>query len=85
MVDDFLVKYKDEAAGQHLITCLKELYEITVDQAPVQKYVGITIDYQKKKRYIDISMPGYAQKALVRFGKTAVRGVESPMTYLPPN
>jgi hypothetical protein len=56
-----------------------------VDQAPVQKYVGITIDYRKDKRYIDLSMPGYVQKALVRFGKTAVRGVNSPMTYVPPN
>ncbi len=26
---------------------------------------------------------GYVQKALVRFGKTAVRGVNLPMTYLP--
>jgi len=85
VVDDFLVKYKDAAAGQHLITCLQELYQITVDQAPVQKYVGITIDYRKDKRYIDLSMPGYVQKALVRFGKTAVRGVNSPMTYVPPN
>ena len=83
VVDDFLVKYKDVAAGQHLIACLKELYEITVDMAPVQKYVGITIDYRKDKRYIDLSMPGYVQKALVRFGKTAVRGVNSPMTYVP--
>ncbi len=59
VVDDFLVKFKDEAAGQHLIACLEELYQITVDKAPIQKYVGITIDYQNLKRYIDLSMPGY--------------------------
>jgi hypothetical protein len=85
VVDDFLAKYKDTAGGQHLIAYLKELYEITVDMAPVQNYVGITIDYRKEKRYIDLSMPGYVQKALFRFGKTAFRGVNSPMTYVPPS
>jgi len=85
VVDDFLVKYKDDAAGQHLISCLQELYQITIDKGPIQKYVGITIDYQKEKKYIDLSMPGYVQKALVRFGKTDVRGVNSPLTYVPPN
>jgi hypothetical protein len=85
VVDDFLVKYKDTTAAQHLISALQELYEITVDTAPIQKYVGITIDYKPDKQYIDLSMPGYVKKALVRFGKTAVRGVNSPMTYIPPN
>ncbi len=27
----------------------------------------------------------YVQKALVRFGTTTVRGVNSPMPYVPPN
>ena len=85
VVDDFLVKYKNESAKLHLINCLQELYQITVDTAQVQKYVGITIDYNRAKRYMDLSMPGYVDKALIRFNKTNVRPVNSPMTYVPPN
>ena len=84
VVDDFLIKYKDQATGDHLIKVLEELYVITVDKALKQKYVGITIDYHKDKGYIDVSMPGYVQKALVRFQKNGIKGVNSPMVYTPP-
>ena len=85
VVDDFLIKYHTQAAADHLTDTLKKLYVITTDTASKLKYVGITIDYYKNKGYIDLSMPGYVQKALVRFQKTGVRGVNSPMVYTPPN
>ncbi len=47
VIENFLVKYKDTAADQHLIACLQELNEITIDTASVQKY----IDYVQKTFY----------------------------------
>ena len=84
VVDDFLVKSKDEISQQHLINTLKELYVITVDKALKQKYIGITIDYHKEKGYMDLSMPGYVDNALTRFGVTDLKGVNSPLVYVSP-
>ena len=84
VVDDFLVKYRDSAAATHLIACLQELYTITTDFAETQKYIGITMQYDKVKKTIKLSMPGYVEKALKRFNCTHLRGVDSPMIYVPP-
>ena len=84
VVDDFLIKYKDKAAADHLMTTLRGLYEITTDFSNVQKYVGITLKHNKLKRTIDMSMPGYVQKALSRFKRTSLRGADSPIIYVPP-
>jgi hypothetical protein len=84
VVDDFLVKSKDESSQQHLIDTLHKMYTITIDKALKQKYIGITIDYNKQKRYMDLSMPGYVDNALTRFGANDLRGVNSPLVYVPP-
>ena len=64
VVDDFLIKFKQRSAAEHLLSALRELYTITTDFSAKQKYVGITLDYNKKKRYIDMSIPGYVEKAI---------------------
>ena len=84
VVDDFLIKYNDKEAADHLMTTLRELYEITTDFSSVQKYVGITLKHNKLNRTIDMSMPGYVQKALLRFKRTTLRGADSPIIYVPP-
>ena len=60
------------------------MYTITVDKAAIQKYVGITIDYNKGKKIMDLSMPGYTKNALTRFGKTNCKPANSPLLYTPP-
>ena len=84
VVDDFLVKYKDETTAKHFIDTLEELYTLKVDKSDKQKYIGITINYNRKYKYIDLSMPGYVDKAMKRFQKTDIRGVDSPIIYVPP-
>ena len=53
VVDDFLIKYKQRSAVDHLFSVLRELYEITTDFSPTLKYVGITLRHNRIKRYID--------------------------------
>ena len=83
-VDDFLVKYKTQELADHLTATLRSLYTITVDTALKQKYVGITIDYDMKYRYMDLSMPGYITNALTRLSKLDIKGANSPIVYTPP-
>ena len=85
VVDDFLIKFKQRSAVEHLLSALRELYTITTDFAATQKYVGITLHYNKEKRYIDMSIPGYVKKAIQRFQRTNLKGADSPIIYVPPN
>ena len=85
VVDDFLIKFKERSAVEHLFSALRELYTITTDFSTTQKYVGITLQYNKRKRYIDMSIPGYVKKAIQRFQRTNLKGADSPIIYVPPN
>ncbi len=85
VVDDFLIKYKDREAVNHLLTALRELYTITTEFGTTQKYVGITLHHNKLQRYIDMSIPGYVKKAIQRFKRDNLKGADSPIIYVPPN
>ena len=65
VVDEFGVKYVGEKHFQHLRDALGDLYDITVDMTG-SKYLGMTIEWNYEKRYVDICMPGYVEKALHR-------------------
>ena len=69
-VDDFGVKYVGEQNFQHLIMALKDQYDITVDKKG-EKFLGLTIHWNYKHKQVQISMPGYVQKALKRFNHVA--------------
>jgi len=84
VVDDFLIKYKDRSAAEHLLSALRELYIITTDFSDRQKYVGITLYHNKQKHYIDMSIPGYVKKAIQRFKRPNLIGADSPIIYIPP-
>ena len=84
VVDDFGIKYTNDADADHLMTVLRKLYVMTEDRDTTQKYVGITITHDRKARTITLSMPGYVQKALVRFSKQNITGANSPLIYIPP-
>jgi hypothetical protein len=84
VVDDFLIKFKDRSAVEHLLGTLRELYTITTDFSIKQKYVGITLHHNKAKRYIDMSIPGYVKKAIGRFKRPNLKKADSPIIYVPP-
>ena len=84
VVDDFLIKFKERKAADHLLEALREMYTMTTDFGTTQKYVGITLTHNKAKHTIDMSIPGYVQKALQRFKRSHLRGADSPIIYVPP-
>lgn len=83
VVDDFGIKYTGKEHADHLISALRELYEITIDWTG-SKYLGIVIDYDRVARTIRLSMPKYVENALERFGAKDFPGADSPMIYTPP-
>ncbi len=84
VVDDFLIKYSNREAADHLLAALRELYILKDDFATTQKYVGITLSHNMSRKTIHMSMPGYVQKALVRFKRLHIKGANSPILYIPP-
>ena len=47
------------------------------------KFVGLTVVYNRKERYIDISMPDYVPKLLHRFAHRNIKPTDSPILYTP--
>ena len=69
IVDDFGVKYVNKEDAQHLISVLREHYEVAEDWKG-EKYSGITLDWDYVKREVHLSMPGYCKDALIKFNHT---------------
>ena len=67
IVDDFGVKYVDKADADHLFDTLKEKYEVSIDWGDKQHYGGLTVEWDYEARTCTISLPGYIERALIRF------------------
>ena len=65
-VDDFGIKYFCKADADHLFSALKDKYEMTQDWTGTS-YLGLTLDWNYKEGYVDISMPKYVEKARAKF------------------
>ena len=84
VVDDFGIKYVGEDNAQHLIDTIKAKYKCTVDRTG-NLYCGITLDWDYDNRTVDISMPGYVEKALHRFQhETPKRPEDAPSQWTAP-
>jgi hypothetical protein len=84
VVDDFGVKYHGKENAEHLLTALKDLYRIECDWEG-KKYIGIAIDYNRTKREIRISMPGYINKnnLLIDLGiNESIKGKDAPNKFI---
>jgi hypothetical protein len=84
VVDDFGLKYSNEADLNMFLAVLRQQYVITEDRAATQKYVGITISHDRVNNTIQLAMPGYVHKALKRFEHPTHMGANSPAVYNPP-
>ena len=62
-VDDFGIKYFNMPDLEHVLDALRQSYTISVDKSGSQ-YCGLAIKWNYDENYVDISMPGYIQKAL---------------------
>ena len=66
-VDDFGVKYFSKPDALHLIEAVKSNYEVKVDWKG-KLYCGLTLDWNYRQGYVDVSMPNTVPRALQRFG-----------------
>jgi hypothetical protein len=64
--DNFGVKYVGKEHVEHLIRCIKEKYEVTEDWTG-DLYCGITLKWKYTEQWLDISMPGYIKKLLLKY------------------
>ena len=66
VVDDFGIKYIGQENAQHMIDALKEFYEVEIDRKG-KLYCGISLDWNYNAKYVNISMPNYVHKQLIRY------------------
>jgi len=66
VVDDFGIKYVGKEHADHLIKVLEEKYTISQDWTG-STYLGLTLDWDYDNSTVNLSMPGYVEKALQRF------------------
>ena len=86
VVDDFGVAYVGKENADHLIQTLQEAnYKITTDWEGTT-FCGITLKWDYVKRTVELSMPGYVEKALQRFcHPTPTKPEDSPHEWIQPN
>ena len=58
VVDDFGVKYVGKEHADHLVSDIKENYEVTTDWEGKQ-YVGLTLDWDYTLRQVHLLMPDF--------------------------
>ena len=66
VVDDFGIKYINKQDVEHLMSVLKENYDVTEDWNG-ERYIGLHMRWDYKGKQVHVAMPGYVQKALAEF------------------
>lgn len=66
VVDDFGVRYTTKASVDRLLQVLRTKYRLKEDWTG-SRYCGLHLDWNYAQGYVDISMPGYIERALLRF------------------
>jgi hypothetical protein len=85
VVDDFGIKYLGREHVMHLISILKEHYEISEDWKGT-KFIGLTLEWDYSGRKEHISMSGYTKAALVWFQHERPKQKQNaPHMNTPPN
>ncbi len=83
-MDDFGIKYVGKEHANHLIATLQEHYTISQDWAGTS-YLGLTLGSDYTNHTVNISMPGYVEKALQRFQHIIpARPQHAPHAWIPP-
>jgi len=65
-VNEFRIEYLLKQDSNHLLSALKDKYSIAIDWSG-DSYLGLNINWQYNKGYVEISMPDYMPKALAKF------------------
>jgi hypothetical protein len=85
VVDDFAVKYAAREDVDHLLSVIRQLYDVTADWTG-SRYLGLHLTFDKANRSVTTSMPNYVTSGLRRFGVTRnSKPTHSPLPYVAPN
>ena len=83
VVDDFGIKYTNQADLNHFLQHLQQKYTITKDDG--ERFNGITLNWDYNKRECELSIPEYCFKALIRFNHSLPsKPQDSPYPYQQP-
>ena len=66
VVDEFGIKYIGKRHADHLLNVLKKHYDMETDWDG-SLYCGITLKWNYKDKYVDISMPNYVKKNITKY------------------
>jgi hypothetical protein len=81
VVDDFGVKYTGKEHADHLVKSLMTHYTIAIDWTD-ETFCGITLKLDYNKRTVDLFMPGYVEKAFLKFQHTKpTKSVDAPYKH----
>jgi hypothetical protein len=84
VVDDFGVKYVGREHSEHLMTCIRKIYNISSDWNG-SAYCGLTLDWDYNNRTVDLYLPIYIKAALHEYQHPApARPEHAPHTWNPP-
>ena len=67
VVNDFGIKYNGKEHADHLIRILRSKYTAVATDWEGKLYCGITLNWNYREGYVDISMPGYIQRLLAKY------------------
>ena len=89
VVDDFGVRYTKQADADHLIQTLEaNAYKLKVRPLG-DKYLGMSITFDRERKTVSLSMPGYVTKMLQRFRPQYLlpghRPAKTPGRYIAPS
>ncbi len=82
VVDDFAVVWSSKTDMNHFIQTLRQLYTVEVDWNG-GKYLGMTIDINRKERHVTLSMPGYITSSFAVFDHKESRARQHRRYTLP--
>ena len=82
VVDGFGVKYVGEEHALHLKKALEAGYTVTTKWEG-KRYIGITLDWDYKRRQVHLSMPNYITKALKQFKYESKRKQDASYPAVP--
>ena len=77
VVDDFGVKYSDNADLDHLVACLSNLYHVKCHRTGT-KYLGFTVNHDPVARTLTLSYPDYIPKLLAQLRPNGTKHCSFP-------
>ena len=83
VVDDFGVKYTHRYDFDFLVSCLASVYHVKA-HPQATKFLGFTINHDRRARTLSIAYPGYIDALLARLRPEGVRPCSTPSIYVPP-